>query len=336
MQVLITGSDLNIILELQDNTASTGTYIDGNQAAINKIDSVVDKYINSTITQNLKSVNKAIINTTNTTIANSTNNVKPPINKTNKEYYKYITNYFNINEIFVTGTTSSKYLDLYNSHVDVLGAEDILGYTAGNPPSNSPLVNNKLSTHNKISSILSSTDNEPLNYYPAKLPGAKNLVSTNKVYNGVTLKELNSALNATGLLSKPVYKTFDDTTKLHKKITILGTDIAGMIMNISDSIEYVLYIDTEYPIKYIDFIDGTTTFMYKRAPEVKLSDANIILYPGLIEEPKILNEVFIDRGVNNAFEPIKRLKNVTSLSELTKIGLGYYKMNTQGFNFKNQ
>jgi hypothetical protein len=63
--------------------------------------------------------------------------------------------------------------------------------------------------------------------------------------------------------------------------------------------------------------------------------ANIILYEGFIEEPKIISEVFIDRGLNSGFEKIKKLKNVTTLNELNKMGLGYYKINKKGYNFKN-
>ena len=59
-------------------------------------------------------------------------------------------------------------------------------------------------------------------------------------------------------------------------------------------------------------------------------------YSDTIDEPKVLSEVFIDRGVNNAFEPIKKLKNVKDLNELTKTGFGYYKINTRGYNFKDQ
>ena len=37
--------------------------------------------------------------------------------------------------------------------------------------------------------------------------------------------------------------------------------------------------------------------------------ANLLLYGGLVEEePKITSDVFINRGYNTAFEPIKKLK----------------------------
>lgn len=119
------------------------------------------------------------------------------------------------------------------------------------------------------------------------------------------------------------------------RILLNGTDIYAMILRNDTIKEYVLYVDTEYPIKYIDFPDGTTNFKYKAAPDYKIMDAKILYYNGLVDEPKILSEVFIDRGVNNVFEPVKRLKNIDNLKELMKVGLGYYKINSTGFNFKN-
>jgi hypothetical protein len=59
-------------------------------------------------------------------------------------------------------------------------------------------------------------------------------------------------------------------------------------------------------------------------------------YDGIIEEPKIISEVFIDRGLNSAFERTKKLKNVRDINELSKVGLGYYKINTKGYNFKTR
>jgi hypothetical protein len=60
----------------------------------------------------------------------------------------------------------------------------------------------------------------------------------------------------------------------------------------------------------------------------------MVIYDSLIEEPKIISEVFIDRGLNSAFERVKKLKNIKNINELTKTGLGYYKINTKGYNFK--
>lgn len=195
-----------------------------------------------------------------------TSTTSAPVSKMDMSYID-IKNYFNTNEYFVTGVTSSKFDTIYKSYID-LPVDSIVSETYG--------VNSVLPT-----------------------------------------------------------KTIKTTDVLNKKIILHGTDISAMITRYDTIKEYVLYIDTEYPIKYIDFPDGTTIFTYKAAPDYKVMDGKILYYNSLVDEPKILSEVFIDRGVNNVFEPVKRLKNVDTLKELMKVGLGYYKINSTGFNFKN-
>ena len=122
------------------------------------------------------------------------------------------------------------------------------------------------------------------------------------------------------------------------KLDVPGLDLIAMILteNAANLIEYVLYLDTENPIKYIDLGNGLSRFIYMRSHNETESTVNMILYDGIIEEPKIISEVFIDRGLNSAFERTKKLKNVRDINELSKVGLGYYKINTKGYNFKTR
>jgi hypothetical protein len=110
-----------------------------------------------------------------------------------------------------------------------------------------------------------------------------------------------------------------------------------MILNETNTgyYEYILYLNTENPVKYIDLPEGFTIFTYMRSHIETEPTGNIVAYDGIIDEPKIISEVFIDRGINSAFEKIKKLKNVKSLEELNKLGLNYYKINTNGYNFKS-
>jgi hypothetical protein len=134
-------------------------------------------------------------------------------------------------------------------------------------------------------------------------------------------------------------QTYDDNTtiRLNVKLNIPGLDIQAMVLSESSDriVEYVLYLDTENPIKYIDLENGLSTFMYMRNHEQINSIAEMVLYDGIIDEPKITSDIFIDRGVSTTFERIKKLKNIKNLNELYKTGLGYYKINTNGYNFKN-
>ena len=130
-------------------------------------------------------------------------------------------------------------------------------------------------------------------------------------------------------------KNFNPKNFLNKPIIISGTDITAIITEYEiEKKEYILYANTAFPIKYIDFPDGTTTFIFsKTAEEPTLYSPLLIKYSGLIEEPKIESSVFILRGIVNVFESFTKLKKVKSLNELTKFGFEYYKINKEGFNF---
>ncbi len=125
--------------------------------------------------------------------------------------------------------------------------------------------------------------------------------------------------------------------RVGKRIEISGTNIVGMILLESEErTEYVLYLDTPNPVFYVDNSDKTTIFKFMRNNIDDSIKPTLNYYSDTIDEPKVLSEVFIDRGVNNAFEPMRRLKNVKDLNELSKTGFGYYKINTRGYNFKDQ
>ena len=125
--------------------------------------------------------------------------------------------------------------------------------------------------------------------------------------------------------------------RVGKRIEVSGTNIVGMIISESEErVEYVLYLDTPNPVFYVDNSDKTTIFKFMRNNIDDKVTPTLNYYSDTIDEPKVLSEVFIDRGINNAFEPMRKLKNVKDLNELTKTGFGYYKINTRGYNFKDQ
>jgi hypothetical protein len=128
-----------------------------------------------------------------------------------------------------------------------------------------------------------------------------------------------------------------DNIRVGKRIEISGTNVVGMILLESAArIEYVLYLDTPNPILYVDNAAGNTIFKYMRNNLDEIVRPGLNYYSDMVDEPKVLSEVFIERGTNNAFEPMRKLKNVKDLNELVKTGFGYYKINTRGYNFKDQ
>ena len=88
------------------------------------------------------------------------------------------------------------------------------------------------------------------------------------------------------------------------------------------------------PITYIDKLNGRTTFSVVRDNQELLKDQAIIpVYHNMLEEPKITNNLFIERGVNTVFDPLSKLHSVKNMQELEKSGFNYFKVNKTGFDF---
>lgn len=118
------------------------------------------------------------------------------------------------------------------------------------------------------------------------------------------------------------------------KFELGGANISAMILRENNLIkEYVLYLDTPNPIKYIDIINNFTTFKYLRNSLDVENSGDLIIHSDLVEEPKILSEVFIDRGINSVFEKIEKIKNIRNINDFTKFGNSNFKINSKGYEF---
>ena len=130
---------------------------------------------------------------------------------------------------------------------------------------------------------------------------------------------------------------------INKVITIRGTDIRAVVLK-DDPTEkrYVMYVgdvavaggyayqptnNNDLSIEYTD-INEVTTYKYKPRAELDhpSPSAFILKYWGIIDEPKLDSNLFINRGVNNVFASIKRLKNFKKIKELEKTGFFFFKI----------
>lgn len=151
----------------------------------------------------------------------------------------------------------------------------------------------------------------------------------NKCITGTTTSKLQSLLKEGDTSEK-----IKDLIKIPNNILpIYGTENYGLIENYIEigtgyTATYYLYVNQETPIKYTDNL-GVTTFEYKPNDD-QLNKTTFNLFTNIAEEPKIVSNVFIDRGVNNVYEPIVKLSKVKSVRELKKIGSGYFKINKGG------
>lgn len=82
-------------------------------------------------------------------------------------------------------------------------------------------------------------------------------------------------------------------------------------------------------IDYYDYIDGTTVFFVKSSG---FTSENITAEPiskrevliGVIDQPQIQSNVYIERGKNSAYERIQRLGEVDNVGDLVNYGYGFF------------
>jgi hypothetical protein len=232
------------------------------------------------------------------------------------------------NELFITGKPTQKYI---TNTVNVSTIEEVKAHFLSSPE--------KYFIEGVTDSKFSLLDLS----YPKNVALKQNRVE-NRVENRGNIREARFFDNTTSFDdvkffdgNGPIETPPPKNIRVGKKVEISGTDVVGMILLESDArIEYVLYLDTPNPILYVDNANGSTIFKYMRNDLDEVIRPGLNYYSNMVDEPKVLSEVFIERGTNNAFEPMRKLKNVKDLNELVKTGFGYYKINTRGYNFKDK
>lgn len=125
---------------------------------------------------------------------------------------------------------------------------------------------------------------------------------------------------------------FSDLIQYNNKIIKMvdGKEYAKINSVNQNEIDYTINIYSEAPIRYIDFSNKTTIFYYNRKTDVRETNPpHLIAYEGIHEDPKIVSDIFIERGVTSGFDNFKRLKQIKSLQELIKYGDGYFNVTTK-------
>jgi hypothetical protein len=106
---------------------------------------------------------------------------------------------------------------------------------------------------------------------------------------------------------------------------IQNGDIFGIITDINP-------VFTAYTIQNIDFFDysdGTSIYFLNSSG---LTENHLVADPlvkeefllGVVSEPEVQSDIFIDRGKNSALERIQRLGEIDSFRDLTTYGYGFF------------
>lgn len=356
-QILLTGQDQSICVYLESNTVLPGTYVNAEY-------NIPEDYRIKQLNKLADAVNSIIAKSenTNTYIEKSNNTIKTnkqttkgtiSIDKTGTVYnfsgttnnpnnistYDDVIDHFTEDSIkfFVTGITDSKF-SLIDKYFDPVIVSKI---GTGLKPSAQQIQTNYVKTPD-VTVINLEVNNDTSQLNLTKIINTKPAITPNINKSVIEQKpaDISRFVGDSGGNTVKIQNDLSTNNLVRTKIKfgVPGVGISAMILDegkTDNTPTYVLYLDTPYPIKYVDLGDGTTIFTYLRVEDLPELTANMILFDGYSEEPKIDSEVFIDRGVNSVFERVKKLKNITNLNELTKNGLGFYKINTRGYNFKN-
>lgn len=112
---------------------------------------------------------------------------------------------------------------------------------------------------------------------------------------------------------------------------IQGGQILGVVNDIS--LSYTAY--TIQNVDFYDYVDGTTIYFENSSgftenmiEAVPITKEPILM--GVIDQPQISSDVFVERGKNTAYEQIRRLGDVKTMSEMENYGYGYFLIEKKG------
>jgi len=365
IQIPLNDIEQNIIVHLESNTFLPGTYVNAEYQQpedykIKQLEKIVDM-VNTTIANASrtelsmlqevkpksiplsKDMTKMVLTVSNSGITYDFNvdKFEAPVVST----YDAVIDHFtpSNDKVFVTGITSSKFdiIDKYFPKTNVIKTVEKIRPKMIFPQTNYAMGLNQQSRFNVILER-DKDGNQAINISEVKELAQNKQHKTNISLSAAKETKISRFVgdfandNKQSVLQENLAD--NKVVRLYVKFNIPGLNITTMILKDEPTTklsEYVLYLDTPNPIKYVDLGDGTTIFTYLRVDDLPDTTANMVLFDGYSEEPKILSDVFIDRGVNSPFEKVKKLKNTKNLNELSKNGLGFYKINTKGYNFKN-
>lgn len=122
--------------------------------------------------------------------------------------------------------------------------------------------------------------------------------------------------------------------KVGERVKLVGYDDFGVVISKNNKeTKYILFLNSNQPITYIDNSEGVTTFSYNiEYDDYNHNNVYSVKYKGIVEEPKITSDVFINRGVNSVFDGVKKLKHINNITELEKTGLNYFNIKIKGEN----
>lgn len=117
----------------------------------------------------------------------------------------------------------------------------------------------------------------------------------------------------------PMVTSAGEDAEYYGPQVINGTTVTGYTINGIDYYDYPENITV-----YVTLSSGLTENDLVALPLVK---EEVLL--GMIDEPQVQSDIFIERGKNSAYERIQRLGEVDNVGDLEKYGYGFFNITTQ-------
>lgn len=164
--------------------------------------------------------------------------------------------------------------------------------------------------------------NTPLSYDYIFSGDAENIVSEQVSSNYTTVPFIISGITNSRVTELALY----GTPKYQVGVPVIKNgEIFGAITDMSNM--FTAY--TIQSVSYYDYSNGETIFF---EPSSGLTEDNITAEPivkeevllGVIDQPQIQSNVFVERGKNSAYEKILRLGEVDNMGDLLNYGYGFF------------
>jgi len=112
---------------------------------------------------------------------------------------------------------------------------------------------------------------------------------------------------------------------------IIGGDILGVVNDINP-------VYTAYTISGVDYYDyqGGQTIYFENSSGITADSITAVpitkepILMGIVDQPQITSDVYIERGKSSAYEQVRRLGEVSTLSDMINYGYGYFPIEKKG------
>lgn len=162
-------------------------------------------------------------------------------------------------------------------------------------------------------------------------PISYNYIFSGDAVNVVSAQTSNNYASVPYFISGTTYSRLTELAQYTQPTYQVGVPVIqnGEIFGAVTDINDVFTAYTIQTVSYYDYPDGTTIYFEQSSgfTENNLTAEPIVkeeVLLGVIDQPQIQSNVFVERGKNSAYEKVQRLGEVNSIGDLLNYGYGFF------------